>query len=182
LSQDSQVGILKFPQFGFPQLWGRITLRADLWLQWGLKKGYILHWEFPNGMLHATCTLGNWVDSRLLMVGSQITSLTLGLSFDHNLCFRSPNGRCEPILKIYVSITFQWYKKNSNRWVLTPTIVLWRFGSPFGTPSPTMGVHLGMWRFIPSHSLHSRKHVMWFLGLSLGLQPCKPLSRLQAQG
>jgi hypothetical protein len=28
---------------------------------------------------------GNWVDSRLLVVGSQIANLTLGLSFDHNL-------------------------------------------------------------------------------------------------
>ncbi len=27
-----------------------------------------------------------------------------------------------------------------------------------------MGVHLGVWGFIPSHSLHSREHVMWLSG------------------
>ncbi len=62
-------------------------------------------------MLHAACTLGNWVDSQLLVVKSQTTSLTPDLSFDHNLCFRCPNGQCEPILDIYTSIAFQWYKK-----------------------------------------------------------------------
>ncbi len=35
----------------------------------------------------------------------------LDFSFDHNLCFRCPNGSWEPILDIYVSIAFQWYKK-----------------------------------------------------------------------
>jgi hypothetical protein len=39
-----------------------------------------------------------------------------------------------------------------NRLVLIPGIAFWRFKSPFGTSTPTMGVHLGMWRFIPSHS------------------------------
>ncbi len=33
------------------------------------------------------------------------------LLFWHNLCFRCSNGQCEPILDIYVSIDFQWYKK-----------------------------------------------------------------------
>jgi hypothetical protein len=47
----------------------------------------------------------------LLMVGSQTASLTPGLSFDHNLCFKCPNGSCEPILNIYVSINFQWCKQ-----------------------------------------------------------------------
>jgi hypothetical protein len=63
-------------------------------------------------MSHAAYTQGNWVDSWLLVVGSQIANLTSGLSFDHNLCFRCPNGKCEPILVIYASIAFQWYKKN----------------------------------------------------------------------
>ncbi len=31
--------------------------------------------------------------------------------FVHNLCFKCPNGRCEPILDIYTSIVFQWHKK-----------------------------------------------------------------------
>ncbi len=62
-------------------------------------------------------------------------------------------------LDIYVSITFQWYKRRFElmgfdpcHCPLNPAIALWRFWSPFETPIPTMGVHLGMWVFIPSHS------------------------------
>jgi hypothetical protein len=62
-------------------------------------------------MSHAACMQGSGVDSQLLVVGSHTTNLTPGLSFDHNLCFRCPNGQCEPILDIYISIAFQWYKK-----------------------------------------------------------------------
>jgi hypothetical protein len=111
LSWDSQVGVSKFPQLGLPQLRGRITSCADLQLQWGLKKSYTPCREISNGMLHIACTSRNRVDSRLLMVGSQTTSLTFGLPFGHNLCFRCPNGQCKPILDIYVSINFQWYKR-----------------------------------------------------------------------
>jgi hypothetical protein len=32
------------------------------------------------------------------------------LSFGYHLCFKCLNGQCEPILDIYVSIAFQWYK------------------------------------------------------------------------
>ncbi len=68
-------------------------------------------------------------------------------------------------VKPFYTSTFQYFfndiKNSSNRWVLTFAIALWKFASPFGTPIPTMGVHLGVWGFIPSHSLHSRDHVMW---------------------
>ncbi len=112
LSRDSQVGVPEFPQLGLSQLWRPITLRANLRLQWGLKKSCIPHWELSNNMSHATCTWGNRVDSRLLVVGSQTTNLIPGFSFGHNLCFRCSNGSCEPILNIYVSIVFQWYKRS----------------------------------------------------------------------
>jgi hypothetical protein len=66
-------------------------------------------------------------------------------------------------------------RKNSlSQWVLTPEIEFWKFRNPFGIPILTMGVHLGVWGFIRSHYLHSREHVMWLLGLSLG--PCRNLS------
>ncbi len=48
------------------------------------------------------------------MVGFQIDNLTLIPSFGHNLCFKYPNGSCEPILDIYVPKYFQWYKKIFN--------------------------------------------------------------------
>ncbi len=62
-------------------------------------------------MLHSTCTHQGQTDSRLLVVGSQTTSLTLGPSFCHNLCCRCPNGSCEAIFNIYTSIDFQWYEE-----------------------------------------------------------------------
>jgi hypothetical protein len=62
--------------------------------------------ELFTDMSHATCMQGNRVDSRLLVVGSQIANLTIDPFFGHNLCFKCPNGSCEPILDIYVSITF----------------------------------------------------------------------------
>jgi len=100
LSWDSQVGVPKFSQLGFPWLWGPITLCANLRLRWGLKQNCILHQELSNGMLHTTWTQGNWGDSWLLVVGSQIDNLILDLSFGHNLCLKCPNGSCESILDI----------------------------------------------------------------------------------
>jgi hypothetical protein len=111
LSRDSQMEALKFPKLGLLRLWGPITLCANLRLRWGLKQSCSLHQNLFNNMSHATYTQGNWVDSWLLRVGSQTANLTPDLSFSHNLCFKCPNGSCEPILNIYVSITFQWYKK-----------------------------------------------------------------------
>jgi hypothetical protein len=81
--------------FGAP-----ITLCANLQLRWGLKQSYSPHWEFSNGMWHATCTQGSQIDSWLLMVGSQTANLTPGLSFGHNLCFKCSNESCKPILEI----------------------------------------------------------------------------------
>jgi len=58
-------------------------------------------------MWHATCTHINQSDSRLLMVESQIYTLTPNPSFDHNLCYKYSNGLYEPILDIYISRVFQ---------------------------------------------------------------------------
>jgi len=106
LSWNSQMRVPKFPKLGLPQLWGPITLFANLRLRWGLKQSFSPCQKLFNGMLHVTYTQGNRVDSWLLMVGSQIGNLTHGLSFGDNLCFKCPNGSCKPILDIYVSIAF----------------------------------------------------------------------------
>jgi len=100
LSQDSQVRVPKFPKLGFPRLWNPITLCANLQLRWSLKKSCSLCQKLFNGMWHATYMQGNWGNSWLLMVRSQIGNLTHGPSFDHNLCFKYPNGSCKPILNI----------------------------------------------------------------------------------
>ncbi len=106
LSRDSQVGVLNFLRLGLLWLWRHITSCEDLRLQWGLKKSCSPCQELSNGMSHVTWKQENWVDSQLLIVRSQIVNLTPGLSFDHNLCFKCPNGQCKPILDMYASITF----------------------------------------------------------------------------
>jgi hypothetical protein len=62
-----------------PRLWGRITSCLDFRLQWSLKQSCSLRQKISNGMLHATYMQGDLVDSWLLMVGSQIASMTFDL-------------------------------------------------------------------------------------------------------
>jgi hypothetical protein len=134
-------------------------------------------------MSHVACTHRNRVDSQLLVVGSQTANLTPVHSFGHNLCYRCPNGRCKPILDIYASKAFRWYKKNIKVRSFDPcnhALKIWESFWPFGTPTPNMGVHLGVWGFMPSHSLHSRGHVKWLPNLPLGPPPSNPLLWSQA--
>ncbi len=89
------------------QLWGLISLCANLRLQWALKQNCRPCRKLSNDMSHAAYTQGNRVDYKLLMVGNQTANLTSGLYLGHNLCFKCPNVSCEPILIIYVSIPFR---------------------------------------------------------------------------
>jgi hypothetical protein len=170
------MGVPKFPKLGLPRFWDPITLCADLWLKWSLKQSCSPHWNLSNGMSHATWTQGNRVDSRLLVVGSQTANLTLGLSFGQNLCFRCPNGSCEPILDIYVSIAFQWNKEIFKPMGFDPCNRPLKIWESIGTPT-------FIWECegsFPHTLLHSREHEMWPLGFLLGPQPCKPLPWLRA--
>jgi hypothetical protein len=107
-------GVPKLPRLKFPQRCKAITSCSNLQSRRGLKQSYNSCWELSNGVSHTTCTHENWVDFRHFVVGSQTASLTPGLSFCHNLCYRYPNGSCEPILDIYTSIAFQRYKELFN--------------------------------------------------------------------
>jgi hypothetical protein len=156
--------------------WSPINLCADLQSRWGLKQNCSPHWDLSNDMWHATCTQGNRVDSRLLVVGSQIVNLTLGLSFDHNLCFKCPNGWCEPILNIYVSIASQWYKKLFKALGFDLDNHSLNIRESTETPTPNMGVHLGVWGFFPSHSFALPEHENATPRFSLGSHPCKPFA------
>jgi hypothetical protein len=113
-SRDSQSGILKLSWFGLLGLWTFITPHPKLGSGWGLNQSCSSPWELSNGVLQFTCTHWNRVDSRLLVVRSQIINLTPGPSFDHNLCYKCPNGSCEAILDIYASRPFQRYKERFN--------------------------------------------------------------------
>jgi hypothetical protein len=128
LSQDSQGGVPKLSQFRLPGLHEVITLCSDLRLGQGLKQTCNSRWQLFNGMSHFPCTHRGRVDSRLLVVGSQIASLTSGPSFMHNLCYKSPNGPCELIFDIYTFIAFQWYKEHPNVRcfdLCNPTLKFW---------------------------------------------------------
>ncbi len=96
----------KFPKLGLLRLWRAITSYQNLRLKWGLKQSCSPRQEFSNGMWHTTCTQVNQGDSWLLVVESQIANLTPGSSFGCNLCFKLPNGSCEPILNIYIPRAF----------------------------------------------------------------------------
>jgi hypothetical protein len=114
LSRDSQVGNPKISKIGTLRLWNPITFYADLWLGWGLKQSCNPCWKLFNDIGHTTFMQVNQGDYWLLVVKSQIGTLTPGPSFGHNLCFKYPNGSCEPILHIYVLRYFQWYNEIFN--------------------------------------------------------------------
>jgi hypothetical protein len=146
LSWDSQVGVSEFPQLELPQLWGPITLRADLWLQWGLKQSYSPCWELCNGMFHVIFTWRKRGDFWRLVVKLPIWPLTFLLTITCVLDVQM--GHASP----FQTSTFQDFSNNirkaSIHWILTPVIALWKFRSPFETPTPDMRVHLGVLGFI----------------------------------
>jgi hypothetical protein len=107
LSRDSRVGVPKSRQMGLPRLWSPITLRADLKLTCSLKQSCSSRRNVSNGMSYPPYNQVNRVDSHLFVVRSQTCSLTPGLSFGHNLCFKYSNEQYEPILNIYIPRAFQ---------------------------------------------------------------------------
>jgi hypothetical protein len=189
-------GLPKSRQLGLLGLWSPIILRADLRSWRNLKQSCSSCRELSNDMWRVVCNQVNRVDSWLFVVGSQIGSSTPGLSFGHNLCFRCPNEQCEPILDIYVPRAFHWYKERHKTLSFDPSNSSLKFWESTRTPSPKVGVALGVWVFTPSHSLAlpctpgsmwcdswlplARTLVLplpWFPGfLPLGPQPCNPFA------
>ncbi len=151
------MGVPKLLRLGLLRLWGVIILRTYLWLRWGLKQSCSPHGELSNDMLHAICTHGNRVDSQLWVVGSQIVNLTPDLSFGHNLCFRCPNGRCEPILDIYVPRAFHWYTELFKPLNFDPCNHPLKIQESTGTWTPKVEFPWGVkvHSLIPSHTLGS---------------------------
>jgi hypothetical protein len=113
-SRDSQSGVPKLSRFGLSRLWANITFRPDVQSGQGLNQTCSPPQKISKAMSHSTCRRRIRVDSQLLMVGSQTTSLTPDPSFAHNLGYRCPNGSCEVILNIYTSWPFQRHKKHLN--------------------------------------------------------------------
>jgi hypothetical protein len=95
--------------------------------------------------LHA-CNSG-----RFSTFNGQIDILTLDPSFGHNLCCKYSNGSCKPISNIYVSRDFQWYKEIFNPMSFDLCHLFLKIWEFIGALTPKVGVHLGVWGFIPSH-------------------------------
>jgi len=108
-------------------------------------------------MLQAICTHENRVNSRLLVVESQIANLTSSLSFGHNLCFRCPNGQWKPILDIYVPRSFHWYKKIFKPLSFDPCNCPLKIWDSTGTPTPKVELPWGVkvHSVTPSHTPES---------------------------
>jgi len=92
-------------------------------------------------------------DSWLLVVRSQIVNLIFGPFFYYNLCVKWPNRSCEHILNIYVPRAFQWYKEIFNPMGFCPYNFFLKIRESIRTPTSKVGAQLGLWGFIPSHSL-----------------------------
>jgi len=102
-------------------------------------------------VVHATCMKGNQSYSWFLVVRSQIDNFIFNHSFDHNLCFKYPNGSYEPILDIHIPRDFQWYNKLFDPMGFDPCNHVMKIWETIGISTPNMRAHLGVWGFIPSH-------------------------------
>jgi len=105
-SRDSQVGVPKLSRIGVPRLWMIIAPRLELKSGRGLNQSCSSRQELCNAVSHSLRRRWEEVYSRLLVVGSQTSSLTPDPSFAHNLGCKCPNGQCETILGIYASRSF----------------------------------------------------------------------------
>jgi hypothetical protein len=142
--RDSQVGVPKLSWVGVSELWTPISPDCRVRSQRGLKQSCSSRRELFNAVSHFQIGHREEVDSRLLVVESQTASLTPDPSFAHNLCFRCSNEQCEPILDIYVPRAFQWSKERNNPFRFDPSTRPLKFRESTGTPSPKMGIALGV--------------------------------------
>jgi hypothetical protein len=85
---------------GLLELWTDITPDCKVRSRQGLNQSCSPHRDLSNSMSHTRIGCRKEVDSRILVVGSQIVSLTPGPSFAHNLGCRCRNDQCEAIFDI----------------------------------------------------------------------------------
>jgi hypothetical protein len=139
---------------GLPELWTAITPDCRVGSQRGLNQSCSPRQDLSNAVSHSQFGHLEQVDSRLLVVGNQIGSLTPGPSFAHNLSCRCPNCQCETIFDIYVSRPFQWHQEclnarcfgpccralNIRESQRTPSLQLWKCWA-----SPPHLAKVGLW-------------------------------------
>jgi len=123
---------------GVPGLWALITLDFQVWSRRGLNQTCITRRDLSNAMSHSPFGGREEVDSRLLVIGSQIVSLTPGPSFAHNLGDRCPNGQCKAIFDIYAWRPFQWHQEHLNSRWFGPCCRTLNIRESWRTPSPQL--------------------------------------------
>jgi hypothetical protein len=128
---------------GLPELWTAITPDCRVGLWQGLNRSCSPCRDLSNAMLQTQIGYREKVDSRLLVVGSQIANLTPNPSFAHNLGYRCPNCQCEGIFDIYVSRTFQWHKEHPNARCFGPFYRALNIRESRRTPNPQLFQVLG---------------------------------------
>jgi hypothetical protein len=123
---------------GVPGLWKLITPDCRVSLRQVLNQSCSPRRDISNAMSHSQFGGREEVDSRLLVVGSQIANLTSGPSFAHNLGYRCPNGQCEAIFDIYASRPFQWHQEHFNARCFGPFRRTLNIRESQRTPSPQL--------------------------------------------
>jgi hypothetical protein len=74
------------------------------------------------------------------VVGNQIGNLIIDFSLDLNLCFKYPNGSCEPILNIYFSKKIQWYMELFDPKSFEPYNCFLKIWESIGYHNPSLGL------------------------------------------
>ncbi len=124
--------------FGLPGLWDIIASRPNLWLGQGLNQTCSPLQELSNAVLQSSSARREWVDSRFLVVGSQIASLTPGPSFSHDLGCKCPNDQCEAISGIYTSRPFQWHQEHPKARCFAPCCRTLKIQESRRSPNPQL--------------------------------------------
>jgi hypothetical protein len=121
---------------GLPDLWTAITPDCRVGSRRGLNQSCSPRRDLSNAMLHTQIGRQEEVYSRLLVVGSQTTTLTPGPSFAHNLGCICPNCQCEAIFDIYVSRPFQRHQEHPNARCFSPCCRALNIRESRRTPTP----------------------------------------------
>jgi hypothetical protein len=153
---------------GVPGLWELITPNCKVWLQQGLNQTYSPHRDLSNDVSQSQFGGREEVDSRLLVVGSQIASLTPDPSFAHNLGNRCPNGQCEAIFDIYASRPFQWHQEHFNARCFWPCYRTLNIGESWRTPNPQLWK---CWASPPHLAKVGLWQVFFFILLNIHFKP-----------
>ncbi len=77
---------------------------------------------------------------------------------------------------IYISIVFQWYKEFFNPMNFDPSNCSLMIRKSLKTPTPKVGINLGMCEFIPSHCSAFPGMWMWLLGCIFNPHLSMPLA------